>query len=197
MTKKIYENWREFLAESSLTRLHKHMMEHDSAIITCFRGERSKEENYENNRVLKAVLLKKGFGVTKVKGSYIENFTQPTAMEVSEASLFVSNRGDDPDFANTLKVYGEEYGQDSVLIIPQGAKGAYLIGTREGNDFPPYGKTIKVGDLKMGEEEEFMTKVKNRPFAFKEDLETYDKLSKNSKWAVSKLVEETRNRKLS
>ena len=189
MTKKIYENWREFLAESSLSRLYKHMMEHDSAIITSFRGERSKEENYENNRVLKAVLLKKGYGVTKVKGSYIENFTQPTAMEVSEASLFVSNRGDDPDFINTIKTFGEEYGQDSVLIIPQG--------TREGNDFPPYGKTIKVGDLKMGEEEEFMTKVKNRPFAFKEDLETYDKLSKNSKWAVSKLVEETRNRNLS
>ena len=79
-----------------------------------------------------------------------------------------------------------------MLIIPMGGKGAYLIGTREGNDFPPFGERITVGDLKMGREDEFMSKVKGRPIVFKEELDTYEKLSRNSKWAVKKMVEQVK-----
>ena len=46
----------------------------------------------------------------------------------------------------------------------------------------------------MGEESEFMSRVKNRPFTFNE-LETYEGLSRNSKWAVKKLVEQAIKRK--
>ena len=41
----------------------------------------------------------------------------------------------------------------------------------------------------MGEESEFMSRVSKRPFVFKEELETYEKLSRNSKWAVKKLLD--------
>ena len=189
--KKILENWNRYvLTESSLSRVYGHIIQHDSAIITAFRGEYTNKQNYERNRKLKAHLLSVGYGVTKVDGSYIENFETPQAIEVSEQSFFVSNRVDDPAFFDSIESLGEQYEQDSVLIIPIGGKDAYLIGTREGNDFPPKGDRMSVGNLKMGEESEFMSRVGKRPFVFKEELETYDKLSKNSRWAIKKLLED-------
>ena len=188
--KELFESWNKYLlTESSLSRVLGHIMEHDSAIVTSFRGEYSRKENYERNRKLKAHLLSVGYGVTKIEGSYIENFETPQAIEVSEQSFFVSNRNDDSAFFDSIESLGEQYEQDSVLIIPLGGKDAYLIGTREGNDFPPKGDRISVGDLKMGEESEFMSRVGKRPFVFKEELETYENLSRNSKWAVKKLLD--------
>ncbi len=188
--KEILENWNKYvLLESGLSRLYDHMMEHDSAILTAFRNEYSNKQNYKRNRELKAQLLSMGYGVTKVDGSYIENFETPQAIEVSEQSFFVSNRTSAPDFLNSIKSLGESYEQDSVLIIPRGASDAYLVGTREGNDFPPFGEKISVGGLKMGREAEFMSKVKGRPIVFKEELETYDKLTRNQKWAIKKMLE--------
>ena len=193
IVKKLLENWNKYLiTESSLSRVYGHIVEHDSAILTAFRNEYSRKENYERNRELKAQLLSMGYGVTKVDGSYIENFETPQAIEVSEQSFFVSNRADDPAFFDSIESFGQRYEQDSVLIIPMGGKGAYLIGTREGNDFPPFGERITVGDLKMGREDEFMSKVKGRPIVFKEELDTYEKLSRNSKWAVKKMVEQVK-----
>jgi len=194
MENKIHENWKQFLNESSLSRVYSHMLEHDTGIITSFRGNKKKKENYESNGILKARLLERGYGVTTVKGSYIENFTQPTAMEVSEESFFVVNLPDDPGFETMLFVLSEEYEQDSFLFIPEGAAGAYLFGTSETNTFPPYGDKHDVGDLKMGKEDQFMTRVKNRPFTFKEkplkeELETYAKLSRNSKWVVKSIAQ--------
>jgi hypothetical protein len=188
--KEILENWNKYvLSESGLSRLHDHMMEHDSAILTAFRNEYSNEQNYKRNRELKAQLLSMDYGVTKVDGSYIENFETPQAIEVSEQSFFVSNRTNDAGFVDSIKSLGESYEQDSVLIIPRGGSDAYLIGTREGNDFPPFGEKISVGGLKMGREAEFMSKIKGRPIVFKEELETYDKLSRNQKWAIKKMLE--------
>ena len=188
--KKIFENWNKYiLSESGLSRLYSHMMEHSSAILTAFRNEYSNEENYERNRELKAQLLSMGYGVTKVDGSYIENFETPEAIEVSEQSYFVSNRADDAGFVESIQSLGVQYDQDSVLIIPQGGQEAYLIGTRKGNDFPPFGDKLSVGNLKMGREDEFMSKVKGRPIVFKEELETYDKLSRNQRWAIKKILD--------
>lgn len=192
---KIIENWQKFLIESSLSRLHKHMIDHDSAILSAFRDEFTRAENYERNRELKAILLNWGFGVTKVAGSYIENFQTPKAVEVAEQSFFVSNHEDDPQFTEVIGELGEEYNQDSVLIIPIGAEDAYLLGTSPEGEYPTYGAQESVGSLKMGEEAEFMSRVNGRPVSFSEGLETYENLSRNSKWAVKKLVERIRRRK--
>lgn len=194
MTNKIHENWKQFLNESSLSRVYSHMLKHDTGIITSFRGDRRKKENYESNVILKARLEERGYGVTVVKGSYIENFTQPTAVEVVEQSFFVVNLADEAGFETMLFTLSEEYGQDSFLFIPKGAVGAYLFGTSETNTFPPYGDKYDVGDLKLGKEDEFMTRVKNRPLTFKkepleEELETYAKLSRNSKWMVKTIAQ--------
>ena len=47
----------------------------------------------------------------------------------------------------------------------------------------------------MGEEAEFMSRVGGRPFTFKvkkEELETYEKLSKNSRWSVKMITEKAK-----
>jgi len=193
--KRLIENWQKFLTESSLSRLYRHMIKHESAILSAFKDQYTKKENYERNRELKARLLEQGHGVTKVLGSYIENFQTPKAVEVSEESFFVSNLRDDPQFVKNIGHLGEEYDQDSILIIPQGAEDAYLLGTNPEGEYPAYETRESVGSLKMGEESEFMSRVSGRPVTFSEGMETYENLSRNSKWAVKKIVERAKKRK--
>lgn len=192
--KEILNEWKRFLKESSLSRLYRHMQEHDSAALSAFRNEFSKEENLERNRELKAELLGRGYGVTRILGSYIENFETPKAVEVAEESFFVSNRKDDEDFKDEIAKLGEDFDQDSVLIVPKGAEDAYLLGTSPEGEFPQYGKEESVGALKMGDEAEFMSRVGGRPYTFSpkdlnEELEVYENLSRNSKMAIKSIVE--------
>ena len=203
------ENWNKYLLkESGLSRVLQHIEAHDCAILTAFRNDpkdmskcakgsvddndqegNTRALNKRRNRDLKAMLLGFDYGVTAVDGSYIENFEQPDQIEVKEDSLFVVNLNDDPDFARNVQEMAEKFCQDSVIIIPQGGKAAYLHGTNE-SDFPGYGEKVEVGDLKMGKEAEFMTRVGKRPFTFGEGLETYDKLSRLEKMAVKSIREQ-------
>lgn len=206
------KNWNKYLLkESSLSRLHQHISEHDTAVITAFRNDPSSSEvcvaatsaveqedplkaNKTQNKNLKAVLLRKGYGVTRVDGSYVENFDDPDLRkEVSEESFFVVNLKDNPEFIKDIEELGKMFCQDSVLLIPRGGREAYLLGTNE--TWPGLGDREPVGDFKGGEEAEFMSRVKRRPFVFKEisSQETYADLSRNSKWAVAKIAERVLN----
>lgn len=155
------------------------------------------DKNMENNRELKATLLEKQYGVTKVKGSYIENFMQKNSIEVQEESLFVVNLSDDPEFVDTIIELGKRYCQDSVLIIPQGGSDAYLHGTNNA-EYPGLDKKQTVGDFKAGNEEQYMTKVSGRPFTFKESkefkLQTMKDFSRNGRWAIKVIAERARKR---
>ena len=191
--KEILNEWKRFLNESSLSRLYSHMQDHESAALSAFRNEFTKEENLERNRKLKAELLGRGYGVTRILGSYIENFETPKAVEVAEESFFVSNRKDDPDFALEIARLGEDFDQDSVLIVDKGAQDAYLLGTSPEGEFPQYGKKESVGALKMGDEAEFMSRVGGRPYTFSpkemnEELEVFENLSRNAKMAVKSMM---------
>ena len=53
-----------------------------------------------------------------------------------------------------------------MLLIPQGADGAFLLGTNE--SWPGLGEKEPVGRFEGGKEAEFMSRVKGRPFVFKE-----------------------------
>ena len=205
--KKILYEWRQFLNESSLSRLYRHMMNYDTAIITAFRNDPSDElkctdvsevgavegenttqqTNKRRNRVLKATLLSLKYGVTRVDGSYIEDFETPAAYEVAEESFFVVNLQDDPGFIDQISNLGEKFCQDAVLIVPRGAEGAYLFGTNN-SEFPGHGQRIEAGDLSFGREKEFMTKVGNRPMAFTEELETYKDLSRLERMAAKAMA---------
>ena len=205
--KKILYEWKQFLNESSLSRLYRHMMNHETAIITAFRNDPSDElkctdvsevgevegentvqqTNERRNRVLKATLLSLKYGVTKVDGSYIEDFETPAAYEVAEESFFVVNLQDDPGFIDQISKLGEKFCQDAVLIVPRGAEGAYLFGTNN-SEFPGFGQRIEAGNLSFGREKEFMTKVGNRPMAFTEELETYKDLSRLERMAAKAMA---------
>ena len=198
--KEILNEWRKFLNESSLSRLYRHMMAHDTAIITAHRGDPTDDSNCVDksqatedstnklrNRDLKATLLSLGYGVTDVDGSYIEDFNTPEAYEVAEHSFFVVNLEGDPNFTKLIIDLGEEFCQDAVLVVPKGGEGAYLHGTNN-SEFPGYGQRVEAGDLSFGREKEFMTKVGGRPMAFTEELETYKKLSRLERMAAKAIA---------
>jgi hypothetical protein len=204
--KNLMENWNRYLLkESGLSRIHQHIEEHNCAILTAFRNDpkdmskcvkgsiddadqegNTKALNKRRNRDLKAILFGFDYGVTAVDGSYIENFEQPDQIEVKEDSLFVVNLNDDPDFVRNVQEMAEKFCQDSVIVIPHGGKGAYLYGTNN-SEFPGYGEKVEVGNLKMGKEAEFMTRVNKRPFTFGEGLETYKDLSRLEKMVVKSI----------
>lgn len=209
--KNIFDGWRSFfneskmIKESSLSRVYRFIQKTDVAIITGFRDdpfdlskcapgvslfvsepENARKANMLRNRNLKAALLSLGYGVTKVRGTYIEDFETPQAVEVGENSLIVVNLEDDSNFINKIIMLGKKFCQDSVLIVPKGGKDAYLHGTNK-SQFPGLDQKIKVGDLKMGDESEFMTRVGGRPFTFAEGLETYKSISRLERMAVKSL----------
>ena len=210
--KDIFENWNNFLNESGLSRVHQHINAHDTAVITAFRTDPSSDEgcynaappaeqeesplkaNKARNRNLKATLLKMGYGVTRVDGSYIENFDDAdNRKEVKEQSFFVVNLRDDPNFNNNINRLGQMFCQDSVLIIPQGGDGAFLLGTNE--SWPGLGEKEDVGRFVAGKEAEFMSRVKGRPFVFREvhKQETWDQLGVNARYTVGKIAERVLN----
>lgn len=201
MSTEEFEKAVESLCESSLSRIFDHIMSHDCAIITAFRKDPFDREkcvckdldhsdessalraNKMNNRDLKASLLAMGFGVTKVDGSFIENYNTTRAVEVKEDSLFVVNLEDRHGFFDVIAELGEKYCQDSVLIIPKGGREVFLLGTNF-SDFPGYGEKVVVGRWKGGKEAEFMTKVRGRPFVF----ETYKDLSRMERMAAKSIA---------
>ena len=198
------------LTESSLSRLLGHMNAHDTAIVTAFRGKPSDDSNCtdaaevgaaedENtalqtnkrrNRDLKAALLNMGYGVTAVDGSYIEHFNTPAAYEpAAEDSFFVVNLKDIPSskFFDSIIPLGQKYCQDSVMLVLKGAEEAFLYGTNNA-EFPGYGSKVDLGSATFGKEAEFMTKVRNRPMAFAEGLDTYEKLPRLQRMAVKSIA---------
>lgn len=164
------KNFKEFLSESSLSRLQRGVSAHSAGALTAFRGEFTREENRARNKQLLAALLAKGFSVTSVKGSYIENFGHKTQKEVGEESFFVINRKHDGDDGGELEKVliqlGKRFDQDSILTI-RGGEGT-LVGTSDrDNAFPGMGVRHKVGSAKFGKAAgEFFSRVKGRQFAF-------------------------------
>ena len=173
------ESFKDFLdlQESSLTRIWDKTQKHSCGTFTTFRADRTRQENLANNREAERYLVGRGYSVTKIKGSYIENFKSDNAKEVGEASFFIANHkvnGDDGgELKKDLVALGRKYDQDSVLIIPFGGEGAYLFGTsKRGNGFPPYNQKEVVGKGGYGDAAgEFFSRIRGRKFAF-EDVQT-------------------------
>jgi hypothetical protein len=175
--------------ESSLTRIESHLMKHDCAVITSFRtrmincinDEKSEDvlnifKNKGRNIPLKSALLYLGYGVTRVKGSYIENYLEDNAIEVKEDSFFVVNINDDSDFIDTIIELGVIFCQDSVLIMEQGGVNNYLVGTNN-SDYPGYQNVDYKGKFVTNTEGQFMTRVKKKPFV----IETFKESQNNTK----------------
>ena len=170
--------FKEFLknqiSESGLSRIWKQTMEHDSGTISAFRsakdcnqGEKySKKENLDRSAKLKAKLLKLGYGVTKIKGTYIENYGSKNEKEVKEDSYIVVDIKDTGNLERDLRKLGEEFEQDSITFQEKDGN-YYLIGTNKCPEgYPGYGKKLKLGKSIFGKSGEFHSKINGRPFVF-------------------------------
>lgn len=177
--------------ESSLSRLWRKTQDHTCGSISGYRDENTRAENKANNKVILNYLQGKGYSVTSVQGSYIENFGTASAKEVKEPSFFVCNdkvEGDDGgQLERDLIKMGRKTDQDSILVIPHGGKGAYLVGTsRRDEAFPSYGQKEVVGSGRFGRAAgEFLSRIRGRKFAF-EEIDRPG--TRNGKWAQSLLV---------
>lgn len=162
------------LNESSMTRFISKFQKHDAVIMTAYRGGLTKAENKARNAELFSALFAKGYSITKVKGSYIENYQEDNQKEVSEQSFVVVNHNDDKDFKKVVEKLGQKYDQDSILIINGGEKPtAYLLGTNDA-DFPGKGKKVEFNNVKFNRyaDVEFFTRLGGNKFHF---TESYDR----------------------
>ena len=161
------KTFKEFLEESSLSRIKSKSDKSGIAALSADRGDKSRKENQARSKQLqKDIRGKFGRGPTKVKGSYLENPGTKDERKVKEKS-YVIDRGklSKKKFKKKVKTLGKKYGQDSVLT--QTKKTATLHRTRKGGldkkgenvgRFKPQGKTHTV-NLKL-KEKLFHTEIK-------------------------------------
>lgn len=170
---------KNYINESSLSRIQKHMIEHDTGMITAFRYAENcgfgkiytKKENKARNKSLLSKLQRQGYGITKVKGSYIENYNSNNEIEVGEEVYFVVDLNNEGNLKQKLKELGLEFEQDSILFIPKNAEYGLLIGTNKCEDsYPGYNVEKKLNNPIFGQSGEFFTRINGRPFILKEEF---------------------------
>ena len=126
------KTFKEFLEESSLSRIKSKSDKSGIAALSADRGDKSRKENQARSKQLqKDIRGTFGRGPTKVKGSYLENPGTKDERKVKEKS-YVIDRGklSKKKFKKKVKTLGKKYGQDSVLT--QTKKTATLHRTRKG-----------------------------------------------------------------
>lgn len=169
----------DILYESGLSRVFSATRDHDYGTITAFRfapdcglgNPYTYSENIRRNKSLLAKLRASGYGVTSIKGSYIENYNTENAREVGENSFLVVDMQDRGNLKQTLMALGEEFDQDSIIFGAAGEVGT-LIGTNHCEDgYPGYHNEIPQGGAIFGKSGEFMSRVNGRPFVFAETTE--------------------------
>ena len=180
---------KKYLKESSLSRLYKHMQEHDAGIITAFRDEErddagnvvktyTKKENQSRNARLQIKIWRK-YRITEVRGAFIQNYGSEYEKEVGENSFFVVDTNDYGGIEKDLKRLGQEFNQDSIMFIPKGSLNGILWGTKK-DEFSDNFVDLKFGQKKIlknavwGKESQFITRIKGRPFYFTESVEAKD-----------------------
>ena len=140
--------FKEFMQESSLSRIKSKSDKSGIATLSADRGKLSRKENQKRSQQLqKDIRGRFGRGPTKLKGSYIEK-DEDTGKEtkVKEKS-FAIDRGKmgKRKFKKEVKKLGRKYGQDSVLT--QTKKTATLHSTRKGG-LGPKTKGVGVGKFR-------------------------------------------------
>ena len=173
------DNQNSNIDESSVSRINDHLSKHDCGFITawrfakdCNQGEPfTRKDKQERNKRLYALLKSRGYGVTKVKGSFIEDFGSPTAREVGEESFFVVDLKDSGTLFDSLTSLGRAFEQDSVLFSEKGGDNVQLIGTSDcENAYPGDGNVLDQGSI-SGKAGQFFSRIGSRPFSFTEIAE--------------------------
>jgi len=164
------KTFKQFLDESSLSRVVSKSKKGGTAILSGSRADKSKKENKARAKQLDKDIKGKGLpGATKATGRYTEK-DDKTGKEtkVKERSHIVSSgKKGKRKFKKAIKSLGKKYGQDSVLI--QKKKGtAGLTATRKGGlGDGPKNKSAALGKMRPGRaNKEGDTTVKKKPFTY-------------------------------
>ena len=158
--------FKEFMQESSLSRIKSKSDKGGIGILSGSRGDKSAKENRARAKQLdKDIRGKIGRGATKATGSYIEK-DDKTGKEtkVKERSHIIDQgKMGKRKFKKAVKALGRKYGQDSVIAQTKGKGGATLARTRKGG-LPK--RNIPIGKMKPGRTGEMDTRIKGKTFTY-------------------------------
>ena len=160
------KTFKEFLDESSLSRIKSKSDKGGIALMSASRGDKSKKENRARANQLDKDIRGRGLGgATKVTGSYMEKGDDGKERKVKERSHVVSSgKMGKRKFKKTVKALGKKYGQDSVLT--QTKKTATLHATRKGG-LGPKTKGINVGRFRpQVKNPEGQSQIKGKTFSY-------------------------------
>ena len=161
------KTFKQFLDESSLSRVVSKSKKGGTAILSGSRADKSPKENKARAKQLDKDIKGKGLpGATKATGRYTEK-DDKTGKEtkVRERSHIVSSgKKGKRAFKKAIKSLGKKYGQDSVLV--QKKKGtAGLTATRKGGLGDK--KSVALGKMRPGRpDKEGDTTVKKKPLSY-------------------------------
>ena len=159
------KTFKEFLDESSLSRIKSKSDKGGIALMSASRGDKSKKENRARAKQLDKDIRGRGLGgATKVTGSYMEKGDDGKERKVKERSHVVSSgKMGKRKFKKEVKKLCKKYGQDSVLT--QTKKTGTLSATRKGG--LGKSKNIKLGKFKpQGKNPEGQSQIKGKTFTY-------------------------------
>ena len=159
------KTFKEFLDESSLSRIKSKSDKGGIALMSASRGDKSAKENRARAKQLDKDIRGRGLGgATKVTGSYMEKGDDGKERKVKERSHVISSgEMGKRKFKKEVKKLGKKYGQDSVLT--QTKKTGTLSATRKGG--LGKSKNIKLGKFKpQGKNPEGQSQIKGKTFTY-------------------------------
>ena len=161
------KTFKEFIQESSLSRIKGKADKRGIGIISGSRGDKSAKENRVRAKQLdKDIRGKFGRGATKATGSYIEKDDKTGKETKVKERSHIIDRGKmgKRKFKKAVKALGKKYGQDSVITQTKGKGGATLARTRKGG-LPK--RNIPIGKMKpQGKSPEGQTQIKGKTFTY-------------------------------
>ena len=166
------KTFKEFLDESSLSRIKSKSDKGGMAVISGSRADKSAKENKARAKQLDRDIKGKGLpGATKVSGRWDEtdDDTGKTTKVKERSHVVTSGKKSKRKFKKAIKALGKKYGQDAVLT--QTKKTGTLTATRKGGlGKDSQGKDVKrakAGTMKPGRTSpEGDTKIKGKTFTY-------------------------------
>ena len=159
------KSFKEFLNESSLSRIKSKSDKGGIATMSASRADKSAKENRARAKQLDKDIKGKGLpGATKVTGSYVEKGDDGKETRVKERSHVVtSGKKGKRKFKKAIDTLAKKYGQDSKLT--QIKKTGTLSATRKGG--LGKSKNIKLVKFKpQGKNPEGQSQIKGKTFTY-------------------------------
>ena len=162
-------NENNVLTEASLGRLVQHFNDGDCiAIVSAFRGERTKAENMKMTKALRTLVLGSKFGFNKVIGGYSEKQDDGSIVNIDDehSTIIYAKPERESELRKLVIALGKKYEQDSVLFVGSDRKAVWIF-TRPDNFMQkPVGSTMELGDFHPKQIGVYFTKIGKKNFSF-------------------------------